>query len=147
MSKNLKCNIIGCIRLPSGKYCGTHYARFKRNGEFGPADGLYRKSMNLKLIQRSKVLENGCWEWSGFLGTREKNRGRIRFQNKEQYAHRVSYKVFIGPIEPGLLICHKCDNPLCINPSHLFKGTQKDNIQDCIKKNRFRRKNAKHNQK
>ncbi len=51
-------------------------------------------------------------------------------------AHRVSYKIFIGPIPDGLWVLHKCDNPPCINPEHLFVGTRNDNETDKVKKGR-----------
>lgn len=51
-------------------------------------------------------------------------------------AHRVSFQIHFGDIPDGLFICHKCDNPKCVNPSHLFAGTNKDNVQDMILKQR-----------
>lgn len=52
------------------------------------------------------------------------------------YAHRVSWELFRGPIPNKLFVLHKCDNKNCINPDHLFLGTAKDNIHDCIRKGR-----------
>ena len=58
--------------------------------------------------------------------------------------HRLSFEIINGQITKGLLVCHKCDNRKCVNPSHLFLGTHKDNMQDCIKKNRIANGNKQH---
>ncbi len=77
--------------------------------------------------------ENGCWEWKA---KKDKNGYGIIYATKNTRAHRFSYELYHGKIFENLIICHKCDNPPCVNPDHLFMGTHKDNAQDRQQKNR-----------
>jgi len=77
---------------------------------------------------------SSCWIWIGC--NNGNGYGRLIIDNKKVFAHRFSYELFIKPIPKKMFICHHCDNPQCVNPDHLFIGTQKDNMQDMIKKNR-----------
>ena len=79
---------------------------------------------------------NKCWEWNGSKSKAGYGRVLTTWNEPYQYAHRVSWINYFGEIPKGLLILHKCDNPPCVNPHHLFLGTQKDNMQDMIKKGR-----------
>ena len=80
--------------------------------------------------------ENGCWEFQGALS--RFGHGRIGFRLKIYLTHRLSYEIHNGPIPEGLNVCHKCDNPPCCNPEHLFLGTQNDNVLDAVKKGRMK---------
>ena len=80
---------------------------------------------------------SGCWIWTASLLT--KGYGRIGV--KEGYtesAHRVSWLLHKGPIPEGMHVLHHCDVRPCVNPGHLFLGTDVDNIEDCLKKGRLR---------
>jgi hypothetical protein len=81
--------------------------------------------------------EKGCWEWVGALNRRY---GRLHVPGKHHlqvYAHRLSWEIHFGPIPDGLDVCHKCDNPSCVKPEHLFIGTHLDNMQDASRKGHF----------
>ena len=75
-----------------------------------------------------------CWEFTGKLG--QDGYGKLKRNGATVRAHRVFYEAFVGPIPPGRLVCHKCDNPKCVNPKHLFCGTQLDNERDKDSKGR-----------
>jgi len=80
------------------------------------------------------VTESGCWIWMG--STTQKGYGDIKYDKKHHRAHRLSYELHNGAIEDGLMVCHSCDTPSCINPEHLFMGTAQDNTDDMVKKGR-----------
>ena len=65
--------------------------------------------------------------------------GKFKFRSSTVYAHRTAYQMAYGGTLDGFVICHHCDNPPCFRPSHLFAGTQRDNLADCIRKGRNNR--------
>lgn len=86
--------------------------------------------------QRIKINSlTGCWFYHSRFGVAREYGGAT--WNKKQYrAHRLFYELYIGEIPKGLYILHRCDNPFCVSPFHLFSGTQKENTQDCAAKGR-----------
>lgn len=97
------------------------------------------KFLNIENRFWSKVNKegtNGCWEWIG--SKRGRGYGSVSFKGKMYAAHRVSYVLANGDVLGHLHVLHKCDNTACVNPDHLFLGTNTDNVKDKMEKGRHK---------
>ncbi|MCE5310429.1 MAG: HNH endonuclease [Acidobacteriales bacterium] len=81
---------------------------------------------------------NRCWIWTGRTNHNGYGRISVSFDGKRIMArtHRISWEIHHGKIPDGMLVLHRCDNPACANPDHLFLGSHQDNQNDCTIKNR-----------
>lgn len=110
--------------------------RFVRGHATPPAQSA-RDHFNKYLVPGSL---NECWLWTGWQDG--KGYGMLEIGSKRDgtrrrvLAHRLSYELNVGPIPPGMEICHRCDTPLCCNPSHLYIGTHFENMADMTRKGR-----------
>ena len=87
----------------------------------------------------AKPNDNGCWVWQRPPNSRN-GYGRLMWDHRLIMAHRLAYILTYGPItDPTMRVLHRCDNPPCINPDHLWLGTQLDNIADRVAKGRNKR--------
>lgn len=91
-----------------------------------------------RVLARTDAGDHGCIEWQG--GRHPSGHGMIAAKRDGKwvslYTHRVAWEVANGPIPDGMCVCHRCDNPPCVNPLHLFLGTRSDNIVDMWNKGR-----------
>lgn len=100
--------------------------------------GCTDEQFNARFWSKVRPTPTGCWEWTAYRN----NHGYGQFTVRKGVfytAHAVSYAITHGPIQPGMSICHRCDNPPCVRPDHLFIGTQSDNAIDMFSKGRATR--------
>jgi hypothetical protein len=121
------------VRLrEEGKRKRAEKTHKKRDSKLRPLPTIDKITKGLKRL--IKIQPYGCWEWMGSLD--DCGYGKCSRFGGETLAHRMSWIVFRGSIINKMYVCHHCDNPPCINPDHLFLGTQRHNMHDCYLKNR-----------
>lgn len=133
MCKVSTCSVEGCEKVSRARgYCNMHYLRLTRTGTLEA-----RKSIPLydKLFSQLKLVGD-CWEWQGYLMAN--GYGVIVDVRAKKLVHRAMYEIIHGPIPDGLFCCHRCDNPKCCRPEHLFLGTHRENMDDMDSKGRRR---------
>lgn len=128
------CKAPGCkIQPVSMQMCNKHYLRWIKNGTF---ESIADLSPLQRLIKKTTNLNNGCIEYTGTKTKNGKNR-QHGYRGRMWPAARLAWFLTNGEIPSGLLVCHKCDYPPCVNVNHLFLGTPKENTHDASKKFRL----------
>lgn len=133
MAKAHYTNRVACVCV----YCGGKFSlpacRVIKDG-MGRVCPLCRHPTPSDRFWRRVKRADGCWLWIG--ARHPKGHGYASLDGRVQYAHRVAWQLTYGSIPDGREVCHRCDNPPCCNPAHLFIGTHADNMRDMAHKGR-----------
>ena len=131
-----KCSIEGCEKEHASRgYCQTHYMRWRKHGDATKVSRVALRGKSLdERFECQVIRKDGCWDWTGHKDSR--GYCRIMVDGKIELAHRVSWQMTCGKIPENMVVCHRCDNPSCVNPEHLFLDTQWGNLADMRAKGR-----------
>ncbi len=109
--------------------CKLHYTRMRVFGSLDVKRPCLRGNLEQRFWRKVNPIDpDACWEWSGYCD--KDGYGKIRNGLTNSPAHRVSYELHFGNLDPDKMVLHKCNNPPCVNPSHLGLGDQVENMQD-----------------
>lgn len=130
------CSVDGCSQPVLAKaLCNKHYSRRLRTGSVSLTPRPDRESVFWERVRRGSVDE--CWEWTARRTVH--GYGVFYVGRRNVLAHRFSLSLALGrPIGDGLWALHSCDNPPCVNPSHLREGTRAENVSDMVARGRGR---------
>lgn len=152
MSKRI-CSAEGCASTAIyAQFCRVHYRRWKANGDPHAVKQMSARHHGMPMSERfwTKVdirSKDECWEWQA--GKNRQGYGKFRLggrDSKTVHAHRVAWELHNGqPFPDGLMGCHTCDNPPCVNPHHIVPGTGSFNQQDMLRKGRLGRRGKRGN--
>lgn len=130
LQSKIICATPNCGKVVHGKgLCNRHYKR-SRQVMHSSLD------INERFGMKTRRAANGCLEWIGAIGAA--GYGMTTYFGKRASVHRLAWELQNGPIPPGMVVCHTCDNRKCVAIEHLFIGTQSDNIRDAWSKGRGR---------
>lgn len=139
-NRGLTCSVSWCTRpaLSLG-LCNSHYVRQRSDHDLEKPFGRLSTLPLEDLFWKNVDTSGECWHWLGRIGAY--GYGILWYEGRVWIASRIAYELQIGPVPSNLLVCHHCDNPPCVRGSHLFLGTQADNMRDMVEKERNRRQN------
>ncbi len=126
----LKCGAAFIARQNRTKFCSIRCAKLYHYEHNTPDP----KTLLLSRMRIDNL--TGCWNWTGGVRNKQFAYGRLNYRGQSWPAHRLSFQVFRGDVPADMMVCHRCDNPLCINPGHLFLGSALDNASDMHAKGR-----------
>lgn len=121
--------------LVGNRFCKRHYERWRRGSNINEKSQ-YEKTLEERFWEKvDKRSRNECWIW---LGSKNNHGyGTIYYGKRMRLAHRYAWEMSNGKVtDPKMCVCHKCDNPICVNTHHLFLGTMRDNSRDMVRKGR-----------